>query len=165
MQKIMKIFAVCILAAAVNRAAGIDLTFFKIKPAYKIYFGQRRSLDERLYFLPCADTVLVISVGKTPVSGRGKTAVKYMMRKARIKAQNELETFISAKMSAENKVVSKNGNTTFFSSFSKDISREICSGSDVSADIASGLSADRKSYCCIIGKVFPKKIISSSFLN
>ena len=157
----MKIFAVCILAAVVNRAAGIDLTFFKIKPAYKIYFGQRRSLDERLYFLPCADTVLVISVGKTPVSGRGKTAVKYMMRKARIKAQNELETFISAKMSAENKVVSKNGNTTFFSSFSKDISREI----SVWEIIGSGLSADRKSYCCIIGKVFPKKIISSSFLN
>ena len=77
------------------------------------------------------------------------------------KELNELESFISAQVSAEEKVAVKNGTTTYFSSFSKNISREI----SVWKVIGTGFSADRKIFCCIIGRIFPKKEIPPSLFN
>lgn len=156
-----KIFLLTVAIMLTCNVAGVDLTFMSIKPAYKIYFGQKRGLSEKLYFLPCADTVLVISVGKTAVFGQGPAAIKSMQQKARIKAQNQLETFVSAQMSAKEKVISKDSKTVFLASFSKTISREI----SVWEIIGTGFSSDRKSFCCIIGKVFPKKSIPPSLFN
>ena len=156
-----KIFFCSMTIMIACNAAGIDLTFLSIKPAYKIYFCQKRRLSEKLYFFPCSDNVLVISIGKIPVFGQGCAAIRCMQQKARIKAQNELESFIAAQVSAKEKTFSQNGKTIFFSSFSQTISREI----SVWEVIGPGFSSDRKSFCCIIGKVFPKKLIPPSFFD
>ena len=146
---------------ATCHAEEVDLVYLNINPVYKIYFGRRRGLSEKLYFLPCSDKVLVISVGQTAVFGRGRAAEKSMLQKARLKAQNELESFIAAKVSVEEKVAVKNGTTTYFSSFSKNISRK----TSVWQVIGAGFSADRKIFCCIIGRIFPKKEIPPSLFN
>ena len=142
-------------------AATFELAFLSIKPDYRIYFGKCRYVYNKLYFLPCGDSVLAISVGETVYLGKEPYLQKKMLQKARIDAQNQIEHFASSTISASQKVKVKDDKTTASTQFAQKFSRNI----SVWQVIGTGVSADRKYFTCIIGRVFPRKFFPPSMLE
>ena len=150
-----------LFSAFVVSAKEYELDFLAVKPEYRVYFGKRKSVASRIYFLPLADRVLVVSVGETAYLGKNHHAERKMSMLARLNAQKQVEEYFGASMSANQTVSLKNGTQHFSSDVIVAITRQMT----MWPVIAKGAFRYRKSYCCVIGKVFPAELFPKSVLE
>ena len=150
-----------LLSAVCFQTAAFELDFLEIKPEYKIYFGRRRRVENRIYFLSSGDKVLAVAVGKVPFLGNGSVLRKRMLERARIDAQKKIERFTSSKFSAKECYSATDKAGKMSTMTHQEFRRAVA----VWKIIGSGLSADGKRFGCVIGKVFPKTQIPESLLE
>ena len=138
-----------------------ELDFLAVKPEYRVYFGKRKSVRRRLYFLPLGDRVLMVSVGETAYLGKSSNAERKMIMRARLNAQKQVEEYIGVRVSGSQILSVKNGKRLFSSTAVSQISRDMT----MWPVIAKGAFRYRKSYCCVIGKLFPAELFPKSVLE
>ena len=138
-----------------------ELEFLSIKPEYLIYFGERKSVKNQLYFLPIGKQVLVVSVGESPYLGPSPAAEKKMFQNARIKAQTQVEQYFKSNISAQQKISLQERKEKFSSEITIQFTRELA----MWPVIGKGIFRYRKSCCCVIGKLFPAELVPKSVFN